>query len=149
MDTSLEYILQCEKAEEIQEIWQNVPQGLWKGHYNRGFDGSFYWEEPLDSTDSGIRCVDYEHDTSEISKQVWLPRQDELQEMLEEKPSPKLFARFLYFLGWDGATFSTHHYPQTNAGTKGFTSMEQLWLVFIMFERYQKSWDGLQWVKGK
>ena len=29
-----------------------------------------------------------------------------------------------------------------------FTSMEQLWLAFIMREKYQKVWSGTEWVNG-
>lgn len=28
-----------------------------------------------------------------------------------------------------------------------FRSMEQLWLAFVMFEKFQKRWDGQDWVK--
>jgi len=30
---------------------------------------------------------------------------------------------------------------------KEFTSMEQLWLAFVMFERFGKYWTGTEWIK--
>ncbi len=70
--------------------------------------------------------------------------QSQLQEMLEDRPSPKLFTRFLSFLGWDGATFTAYNYsPKLTIGL--FTSMEQLWLAFVMFQLYKKKWDNGEW----
>ncbi len=32
---------------------------------------------------------------------------------------------------------------------KSFTSMEQLWLAFVMKEKYNKVWDGEEWINEK
>jgi len=31
--------------------------------------------------------------------------------------------------------------------TNDFTSMEQLWLAFVMNEKYNKVWNGKDWMK--
>ena len=28
-------------------------------------------------------------------------------------------------------------------------SMEQLWLAFVMKEKYEKTWDGTNWIENK
>ncbi len=132
MDTSETYIKMCKKAKKIQAIWQKVPQGLWHGHYSDGYDGSFYYIKPQDNTDDGIRCVDYEHDTSDIAEQTWLPRQDQLQEM---------YSGDLYTLLHDFTWFI----EQGDKSSMQCTSMEQLWLAFVMKEKYGKVWDGEEW----
>jgi len=71
---------------------------------------------------------------------VWLPRQDQLQEMVgEEYPIDLLygFHRFYNTMGCD-------LYPHTINGAK--TSMEQLWLAFVMKEKYNKVWYGSDWI---
>ncbi len=68
-------------------------------------------------------------------KFIRLFRQDQLQEMLDEKIAwvlAKDFAAKVYHLSSDTGM-----------------SMEQLWLAFVMSERYQKIWDGTDWIKDK
>ena len=78
---------------------------------------------------------------------IWLPRQDQLQEMVPE------YSHF----GLVGAFYDFVFCPQNPDRTKGdeakyvkdypkqFTSMEQLWLAFVMKEKFNKRWDGEMW----
>ena len=68
---------------------------------------------------------------------IWLPRQDDLQAMVE-----------LVVTGQTG-------YPEVSAAVLDklnnyqwhgfFKSMEQLWLSFVMKEKSSKTWDGDKW----
>lgn len=77
--------------------------------------------------------------------------QDQLQEMFDKLTLLALHSNFADFL-----------YPMDNLGTmphpraikeaereseyiNQFTSMEQLWLAFVIKEKYNKTWDGEQW----
>jgi hypothetical protein len=62
---------------------------------------------------------------------IWLPRQDQLQEMVGEKieNNYSITKRFLRFIPGN---------PES--------SMEQLWLAFVMKEKFNKTWDGENWV---
>ena len=71
--------------------------------------------------------VGYRHDA------IWLPRQDQLQEMLQ----PCGFGILL----WD-----FHSFASTLIRDENITSMEQLWLAFVMKERFNKVWDGKEWI---
>jgi len=105
MDTSKEYIQMCEKAVEVQELW-NPKQKDYRAMGNERFE-------------------------------VWLPRQDQLQGMVNDN--------FWLQLG----TFSV--WIQTPSEEKyriKFKSMEQLWLAFVMKEKFNKIWDGEDW-KGE
>lgn len=72
-------------------------------------------------------------------KIVWLPRQDQLQAMVAYiAGSPILMLRRLVYLIREQIDDS---YWQA------FSSMEQLWLAFVMYEKYKKHWDGAGWAK--
>ena len=72
-----------------------------------------------------------------------LERQDQLQEMVS-KDMNELILLFWNKVAYvnDGKTFSNPFY------IIDFTSMEQLWLAFVMKEKYNKVWGGNDWIKG-
>lgn len=112
MDTSETYIKMCEKAEEIQEL--RTP---------RNYDDTMsFWYEGTPN--------------------VWLPRQDQLQEMVGEKSEVMLLEYILCFV------FDTKKHWWRTEYTKQFDSMEQLWLAFVMKEKYNKIWIGDEWTSG-
>ena len=117
MDTSREYILQCEKAEEIQKLWE--PD-----------DGDFI------HCDSNI-CTEVhvvgDHFKYKDPTYTWLPRQDQLQEMIGGTWSGQLFRLDRWI-----KEFGKEYYA--------CTSMEQLWLGFVMTEKFNKKWDGESWI---
>jgi len=126
MDTSSEYILMCEKAEEIQalrEIGKLFVDGDWWM--------SRRWNDGVPCVWRAYRGID----------EVWLPRQDQLQEMAWSHIAgtynllpTKLFA------------FSD--YWEENGIPHMFTSMEQLWLAFYQKEKFGKVWQNGEWVKS-
>ena len=135
MDTSIEYIKMCEKAEEIQKLWKPTVAD---------FHTSYDWKE--------VHTVEFDYDSSEIDilgcpPHIWLPRQDQLQEMLIDKIGGNHIALLSVLIRSDlfcqaglGHYVSSPNYNYTN-------SMEQLWLVFVMKEKYNKIWNGEDWVK--
>lgn len=69
---------------------------------------------------------------------IWLPRQDQLQEMVEGQ----LWDRFDKFSVW---SHNKSGFPGAwSDWTLRFTSMEQLWLAFVM-KQDNKTWDGEKW----
>ena len=76
-------------------------------------------------------------------ERVWLPRQDQLQEMMSDE-----------LLGLQTVCAVIYEFAVSAGETSGITidgSMEQLWLAFVMHEKYQKIWDekatmwGVDW----
>ena len=63
----------------------------------------------------------------------WLPRQDQLQEMVNWEK---------IFIVREGK-----EYQQRSLGDilLRANSMEQLWLAFVMKEKFNKEWDGKEW----
>jgi len=131
MDISPEYVKMCEKAEEIQELTPNYTT-FHKPYILSGEESN----SPFVITASATEVFACEKGGE--CKNIWLPRQDQLQEMLG-KPLNELLDSFLEWE--DDAYFLLRKRDR-------FTSMEQLWLAFVMKEKYGKTWDGENWVKG-
>lgn len=130
MDTSKEYIWMCQQAKEIQEkysategdylIYTDKPGEVWIFPNDlRIREGTFDWEL------------------------IWLPRQDQLQDM---------FGRYEYgdhiynMYRWTRARIPHGHI--TNEYARSMKSMEQLWFAFIMGKKYNKVWNGEDWVSA-
>ena len=168
MDVSKKYIQLCEKATDIQDLWQ----------YD---DGDFYCHRftELNVTDKRFKdnigkeivltlccscnVIDsygstYVSEYNPKGENVWLPRQDQLQSFYAE--NLQLDARGLLELITDLRDFCD---PFDRLGTmplpvavreaekeekyvEQFTSLEQLWLAFVMQENFQKIWDGEEWI---
>lgn len=118
MDTSEKYIKMCEMAVEIQEIRHGFSSGyngeLWKsGRYVQCHTGKEY-----------------------ISNEaIWLPRQDQLQEML--KANDTRVENMLSCSLW----VSRSHINKND-------SLESVWLRYVMDELYYKKWDdkNKEWI---
>ena len=123
MDTSQTYIVACGKAGEIQRDHEFIYGDVWTDNSEEA-----YIVLPLHFPVSGC---------------VWLPRQDQLQEMVfgfqypDNDNDTKLAQLISDFYNFTMSTYRRY-----------FTSMEQLWLAFVMKELYTKEWDGNEWVKN-
>ena len=120
MDTSQKYIFQCEEAEEIQAL---RPSGADEHDY-------FYCKV------HGLGC--------DLDNAVWLPLQAQLQEMVRERAEEVknneglIWTLLLVIQSW---SWQNWHYAKT------FTSMEQLWLAAVMDWKFNKKWNGIDWIK--
>ena len=117
MDTSKEYIEMCSGAVEVQD---KLPRNE-DENGKKWVDGSTY-------------TIKYDIETKRL---IWLPRQDQLQDMLVKKYGG-IFSVICRFCDW----FQHEDYSgETITG-------EQLWLKFVMHELHGKQWDGEDWVKS-
>jgi len=145
MDKSKEYILMCEKAEEIQELRKSYIQALVGDFYYVQMDkGCFVFNEDTIGGHYCENCCSQDGNAGDDSKWfrrycIWLPRQDQLQEMIEsENDEFKL----------ESLHRETINLNYTSAGTCLNYSMEQLWLAFVMKKKYGKEWNGKEWRKS-
>lgn len=134
MDTSKTYIRMCEKARELQFAWEGRLGDVVR-HQGKGI---IYYTKPSDLL-QGDGCI-------------WLPRQDQLQEMM---PSVN-YENNLAHLAWmfDKFCNSSRANPfqplaENYVILSTLTSMEQLWLAFVMKEKYKKTWNGTKWEVNK
>ena len=127
MDKSPHYIKMCESAKVIQKQWK--PEF-----------GDFFVSMSLGLTSPCQPIMsDLEKKVSylKVIKAVWLPRQEQLQEMVIEN----------YATPWDLAiAFSNVLMGENAAYFDNFDSMEKLWLAFIMLETRKKKWKDGEWV---
>lgn len=147
MDKTKIYIKMCEKSTEIQKL---RPNDL-KSSYMNWFCVIRENGEPAEPFGFyGQYCLDY-------LEEVWLPRQEQLQKMLitdkkfidswvGEKDCKKVsLDTLIYAFYRESLDFDR---DDEHIGLKfAFSSMEQLWLAFIMKEKYNKTWNGEDWVK--
>jgi len=163
MDTNKKYVKMCEKAEDIQKLWQ--PQcgdimydenwGLIKGS-NPGLvmlstfrilkgDG---WKGEVHASFYSYQSNGFKNLKKFKEGKIWLPRQDHLQEMfIHSHPVNKwddewttLTNMFNGFISW---------WDTGNVARGKFNSMEQLWMAFFMLKKYYKTWNGTSWEEIK
>ncbi len=155
MDTSREYIKQCEKAEEIQ-ISHELEETDYYAQYEK-VGGHSVPEYQMWRTYT--YCDEYNIDEQE-GKVIWLPHQGQLQEMIGEFINDELglvnsdethrhgiISAFVAFKCWLNEQY--HNEPFVCVPTNCFNSGEQLWLAFLLAEKYGKYWDGSDWVLKK
>lgn len=148
MDTSKKFIKMCEKADEIQNLWKRKPGDFYRWHCNLCFNNpnnlknkayihNVFWEgeDLIDNweCDCGSSDIDVGMPI------IWLPTQNQLQ-YLSNKNLGDLLDSFM--LWEEGSGFIRQR--------DNFDSMGQLWLAFVMYEKYQKIWDDEkeEWIKN-
>jgi hypothetical protein len=174
MDTSKEYIKMCEHSNELQSFWKpNIGDYILRRYtvFGEPLDSQI-WKDPKDKEEIIIlhyhsnlpqywhsvtvegksRIFTYQ-DTCTMIKAThsWLPRQDQLQNMITILPH-ELIREFSSFCNPPKnitAGFTEEQDIWTNQKQceypKQFTSMEQLWLSFVMQKLFDKYWNGTDW----
>ena len=169
MDTSKKYVLMCEKAVEIQlrkyqsgfvegdYIWDGkkacflgmdllvVKQGFVDGHCRI----IFAMLEPMQAISfeqgapmSPIEVKTGAYNITTFYNPLWLPRQDQLIDMLVGV-GDYYYNALLPLYNWTRGGPAPDDWRTKDS--RNFTSMEQLWLAFVMKELYSKTWTGSEW----
>jgi len=137
MDTSETYIKMCEKAEEIQGLRPN------NTFYEQEFTAECYCDNQYGVTyhPQSMSII------SSPQKVIWLPRQDQLQEIYQQfLPQDVQDSSIVWvviaddFHDWIFDTLPKISFTP-------FVTMEQLWFAFVMEENHNKVWSGTSWVK--
>ena len=148
MDRSKKFILMCKKAFDdidfpettslcvfnkeihkvIDEQWsQDRSCGVWTGSFLLSIhNGRDAWSNPIMQQEW--------IDSEEVSP---IYSQDQLQEKVNDNNLTALLQDFISWLAKE-CNLPMH-----------MTSMEQLWLAFVMQEKYNKTWNGKDWVKER
>jgi len=133
MDISEKYIRMCSLAKEIQRKW--VFQS-----------GDFVYNPSLEEVEvllyPGNNSINY----------VWLPRQDQLQEVciafFMQNLRISKFEAFLRFLEWYSRRLRYTFEHGLKNGNDFIDSGEELLLNRAMIMMHWKKWDGENWVKA-
>ena len=98
------------------------------------------WDKPRWSNDKVFVDTKGDFYYADEEKACQLERQDQLQEMMREASEVILLESFFCFVFNPNKNFWQTEY------TRQFTSMEQLWLAFVMSQLYNKVWNREQWI---
>ena len=129
------YIKMCE-CSEIQKQWK--PK-----------DGDFYFNKNL------LKVLIYPYGNPVKFVDIWLPRQDDYQGMLEidgelDYSLEKLIKEFYEFYIISEGVMPHPIQKEENEWWQNyinqFMSMQQLWCAFYMKEKHNKIWDGEKWM---
>ena len=152
MDTTPEYIKMCGKAGEIQAAWKPKEWDYYREREHEAFSESFWLVLPEDIADSGMcgsvyvmrdGAAIFNHSSRE--EYIWLPRQDQLLDLLwpgfnkMERGDP-------VYLIWELADETKGEKRMQNRWRK-FLSLEQLYLAMVMQRMHKKRWSGEEWVR--
>lgn len=150
MDITETYLKMCEKAVEIQNIKHK--EDKYHSYFKHG--DLIYWNNNFK-----ICTEDYNVFFNITDKVVWLPRQDQLQDMVWNKycidnsrQSYSGHERTEALVRWINDAFHNWNFnadkPHEHSYKLNCDSMEQLWLSFVQDVLYQKVWDSTKegWV---
>ena len=151
MDITKEYIKMCD-CPEIQERWK--PQiddivyikntiHLWNQIEASNASSLSRANYFIAIKKGGHYCILISNGLPNYLKKlvIWLPRQDQIQMIMmkDYKNTLDMLCDFYAVITVDQPTGFQRMFE---------VSMEQLWLVFYMFKKHQKKWDGKKWVVG-
>ena len=154
MDTTKKYIEMCRRAVKIQEGWEPKDGDFVKCGarihtiYMEFIGGNKlkYYYLPEGEVELELKR---EVDKNEI---VWLPRQDQLVCILLESlylreynycsGLCKMLDDFNYYIEID---HNDCFDPREDDCVNSQKSLDQLWLMFLMKEKYNKKWNGTDW----
>jgi len=121
------YIKMCKKAKEIQKL-RKYNEGGWfytRHGYHRISDDYIYFITDEDVNDNWITRING----------IWLPTQEQLQGMIVDP-----ILNIAEFSKWAlKAIENAEYYMQ-------FDSWNELWLAFVMKEKYDKIWNKKDWI---
>ena len=135
MDTTEKFIAMC-KAKEIQSRW-------------RPADGDFYvYSVVIKDPQIMIRSAKFGIEPMDLSQWIWMPRQDQLQDMLSATVT------IGYMIVGLEAFYDPERYCRkcSDVGERrrlAHDTMCQWWLAFVMREKFGKEWDveKSEWIK--
>ena len=137
MDETPEYILKCQKArKELLDVWEPKSGDYVYNDMKKEVRVLYFSDEHGDPPEKYTAGV----------FSMWLPRQDQLQEMIDWFKYTKLdfcngTNKAYKLMLWVTLESPGSYWIHGN-------SMEQLWLAFVMKEKYNKVWNGEDWVSA-
>lgn len=165
MDTSEVFTKMCAKATEIQALRPRPDDEnpYTPKQFDRDYVSHFYLPK-----EKRVEILKWDNDekhpiiggyNDDEEGAIWLPHQDQLQEMVYPHPNwnpdaiHECYQKPLSLLAWiyEFAYYRDNHTqkPEIIKLLNNYdASMEQLWLAFVMKEKYNKVWNGEDWVKS-
>jgi hypothetical protein len=133
MDLSEEYIWMCIMAKEVQELWK--PKVGDHAKHGNHVVGTYV-----------MQYADWKEGKADIEGLMWLPRQDQLQEMVRREHEYRNGKSWqvnyiLLFSDWIRKTIDPLSHTDISA--------EILSLMYVMALKFNKQWNGQDWEEMK
>lgn len=128
----------CQRSKEIQLLWQPKAGDFYadsKGEVQCWIPGS----AKAPSIRKGYAVVPGEKVTR-ISPMVWLPKLDQL---IDASQLPGSGIRDISFVFYEWVKIA--YGPDDEPANHFFSSLEQLWLAFLMVKKFSKIWADEEW----
>lgn len=139
MDKSRQYIQMCKTSKEIQRMWKAKAGDFYVNSNNK----VLCWAPGPDHFPKIKRGfgIESKGKVTRIFPLTWLPKLDQL---IEASQSPGLGIRNISFIfyEWVKRPYGKYEKPVN----RFFSSLEQMWLAFIMFKKFSKTWYEDDWV---
>jgi len=129
MDNTNIYINMCEKAIKIQNNWD------FKSEFNILYD--IILKKVFLNVTLYVQGA-----KTDKKRYIWLPTQAQLQRMFIKNVKCSNCRSEVFRCVFDLSSFYNGYYKYCSQ----FTSMEQIWLAYVMFNNYQKQWNGKDWI---
>jgi hypothetical protein len=133
MDKSPDFIKMCSLANEIQQQWRQC-----YGDFFVSSDGRVECWIPKQRANETVKKgfgVCSRNGLIRMTRYTWLPRQDQLIEMAQESGRRYESITQEFFI-WAKAAYG----PKEEPPSKLFSSMEKIWLAFVMHKNFWKKW---------
>ena len=141
MDKSETYIRMSAAAEEIQRQWKRAYGDFYSDE--TGCIRCWISKEPGSvKFRKGFGVCVKDQGIIQLSRFVWLPKQSQLIEMAQI-PGRQYENIVQDFFDWTQLSYETLGDTPGNL----FRTMEQIWLAFLMQQKYNRQWDGDTWVR--
>lgn len=141
--TTKTYIRMCEKGEEIQKLFEpnKYDLHLWSGDLFHDWDRErFNYDGYVDF--GGVKQHQFKGKIDGyLWHCIWLPTQKQLQKMIYAYCDYERINRISEFVGMDAFEYGWDAWCEFINDA----SMEEIWLVFIMYKKYNKVWNGNDW----
>ena len=129
----------CKTSKEIQSLWKAKAGDFYVNSNNK----VLCWvpgpgHSPQIKHGFGIET---QGRITRISPLIWLPKLDQLIEAAET-PSTSIRNISFIFYEWVKRPYGRQEKPVN----RFFSSLEQMWLAFIMFKKFSKTWENDDWV---
>ena len=139
MDKSRQYIQMCKTSKEIQSLWLAKAGDFYVNSNNK----VLCW---IPGPDHSPRIkhgfgIESQGKITRISPLTWLPKLDQL---IYTAQLPKTGIRNISFIFYEWA--KRPYGRQDEPVNRFFSSLEQMWLAFIMFKKFSKIWHDEMWI---
>ena len=143
----------CEKAKQLQRSWKpKVGDYVWRKYtfFGEEIDKQFWDKDKMEeiiiltyassidgyfsATKDGEERIFNSHNEAHKKTCIWLPTQEQLQEMML-KPKNTLCPDIFTLIALLGVFAAVNKYD----------NMNELWVAFVMKEKYNKIWNGKDW----